>query len=70
MATRTYTSVDLAVDQLNTAIGLFLNRQSYVSALTLAGAAEELIGKTLSNVNLQNSTGGSLQLSPQNARFS
>jgi hypothetical protein len=41
--------VDAAVDQLDWSIRLFLNHQAYVPAITLAGAAEEIIGKTLSD---------------------
>src|SRR3954447_14293391 len=55
MATPPYSSIQLAVEQLNTAITLFLERGSFVSALTLAGAAEELLGKTLSNADQENS---------------
>lgn len=39
--------IDAAVDQLNWAIKLFLDHQAYVPAITLAGAAEEIIGQTL-----------------------
>jgi hypothetical protein len=38
---------DAAADQLDWAIRLFLDQKSYVAAITLAGAAEELIGKPL-----------------------
>lgn len=41
------TKIDAAVDQLDWAIRLFLDHKAYVSAITLAGAAEELIGETL-----------------------
>lgn len=43
------TKIDAAVDQLDWAIKLFLDHKAYVSAITLAGAAEELIGGTLNN---------------------
>lgn len=39
--------VDAAVDQLNWSINLFLDYQAYVPAITLAGAAEEIIGGIL-----------------------
>jgi hypothetical protein len=39
--------VDAAVDQLDWAIRLFLDHKAYVAAVTLAGAAEELLGKPL-----------------------
>ena len=41
----TLTSHDVAVRQLNHAISLFLNMEEIVSAITLAGAAEEILGK-------------------------
>jgi hypothetical protein len=37
--------VQLAVEQLHVAIDLFLSKRSFVSALTLAGAAEEILGR-------------------------
>ncbi|HZX47679.1 MAG TPA: hypothetical protein VFF47_00500 [Nitrospirota bacterium] len=43
------TKIDAAVDQLDWAIKLFLDYKAYVSAITLAGAAEELIGGKLGN---------------------
>ena len=48
MAEKTYQRVDLAKEQLENALELFLRRGSFVSALTLAGAAEEILGKALS----------------------
>lgn len=44
---QTYKRVDLAIEQLGVALRLFLDEQSYASALTLAGAAEEVLGKAL-----------------------
>lgn len=44
MAQHTYSRVELAVEQLDMALSLFLDKQSYASALTLAGAAEEILG--------------------------
>ena len=38
---------EAAADQLDWAIRLFLDHGAYVAAITLAGAAEELIGKPL-----------------------
>jgi hypothetical protein len=55
MADQTYNLIDLATQQLNVAISLFLKRRSFVSALTLAGAADEILGKTLSHSGQQNS---------------
>jgi hypothetical protein len=39
--------IEAAADQLDWAIRLFLDHKAYVAAITLAGAAEELIGKPL-----------------------
>ena len=55
MADQTYNRIDLAVEQLDVALSLFLEKQSVVSALTLAGAAEEILGKVLSHNGQQNS---------------
>jgi hypothetical protein len=37
--------IDAAVDQIDWAIRLFLDHQAYLPAITLAGAAEEILGK-------------------------
>ena len=50
MASSRHDQLALAAEQLDIAIGLFLNEQSYVSALTLAGAAEEILGRALKQV--------------------
>jgi hypothetical protein len=55
MTDQTYNRVDLATEQLNVAISLFLQRKRFVSALVLAGAAEEILGKRLSHSGKQNS---------------
>ena len=39
--------IDAAADQLDWAIRLFLDHKAYIAAITLAGAAEEVIGKPL-----------------------
>jgi len=39
--------IDAAVDQLDWAIKLFLDHKAYVPAITLAGAAEEIIGEAV-----------------------
>lgn len=49
MIEQTHNRIDLAVEQLDVALSLFLEKNSYVSALTLAGAAEEILGKALSH---------------------
>lgn len=43
----TITKIDAAVDQMDWAIKLFLDHQAYVPAITLAGAAEEIVGEIL-----------------------
>ena len=47
MMEQTYQRINLAQEQLNVALELFLDGRSYVSSLTLAGAAEEIFGKAL-----------------------
>ena len=44
----TYSRINLAIEQLEVALDLFLRKRSYVASLTLAGAAEEILGKALS----------------------
>ena len=53
MATETYDRIALATEQLNTALTLFLDHQSYPSSITLAGAAEEIFGNELTVRGLQ-----------------
>ena len=43
MAEKTVTKLDLAQQQLETAIGLFVSRRDRVSAITLAGAADGIL---------------------------
>jgi hypothetical protein len=50
---QTYNRVDLATEQLDVALSL-LETKSFVSALTLAGAADEILGKMLSHSGKQN----------------
>ncbi len=47
MVKHTYTRVDLAKEQLEVALSLFLDQNSYAATITLAGAAEEILGKEL-----------------------
>lgn len=42
-----FTKLDAAKNQLETAIELHLDRRDYIPAITLAGAAEEILGKAL-----------------------
>jgi hypothetical protein len=44
---QTHQRIELAQEQLDVALDLFLSKRSFVSALTLAGAAEEILGKAL-----------------------
>lgn len=43
----TVSKIEAAVDQLDWAIRLFLDHRAYIPAITLAGAAEEIVGQTL-----------------------
>jgi hypothetical protein len=54
MSEKTYQRVDLAIEQLDTALELFLSDRSYTAALTLAGAAEEILGRAISRTGQQN----------------
>ena len=47
--------VEIAIEQLETALKLFLSGQSYVSALTLGGVAEEILGMALKLEGIENS---------------
>jgi hypothetical protein len=47
MTKETYNRLDLAKGQLDTALELFLDKKNYSSAITLAGAAEEIFGDAL-----------------------
>jgi len=55
MSTQTYSQIDLATEQLDDAISLFLKNRSFFSALVLAGAADEILAKALSHSGQQNS---------------
>src|SRR5690625_1090841 len=45
--TETLSNLDIAERQLERALSLFFAEQDYISSLTLAGAAEEILGKIL-----------------------
>ena len=47
--TETLSNLEIAKRQLNRAILLFFDEKDYVSSLTLAGAAEEILGKILNH---------------------
>jgi len=50
----TYNKVDIAIEQLEAALKIFLAGESYVSALTLAGASEEILGMALKVQGIEN----------------
>jgi hypothetical protein len=45
----TVSKIEAAVDQMDWAIRLFIDHRAYIPAITLAGAAEEIIGQTLAD---------------------
>lgn len=47
MTEETYDRLFLAKEQLDTALDIFLDQKKYSSAITLAGAAEEIFGQAL-----------------------
>jgi hypothetical protein len=47
MPEETHNRIDLAVEQIECAIELFLSERSDVGALTLAGASEEILGQAV-----------------------
>lgn len=47
VVTETLTNIEIAERQLDRSIKLFLDEKDFISALTLAGAAEEILGKLL-----------------------
>lgn len=48
MPTQTYHRIDLALEQLDAALMLFLEHRAFPAVITLAGAAEEVLGKEVS----------------------
>ena len=48
----TLSKIDAATDQLDWAIRLFLDNNAFVPAITLAGAAEEIIGEILGEASV------------------
>jgi hypothetical protein len=51
----THNKINLAIEQLEVALSLFLEGKSYVSALTLAGAAEEILGMAVKIKGIESS---------------
>jgi hypothetical protein len=54
----TLSKLDVAEHQLERALRLFLEEKDYVSAITLAGAAEEILGKLLEQQGKEHALGG------------
>lgn len=55
MAIDTYSSEDIALVQLETALRLYAEGDDFFSVITLAGAAEEVLGKVVSRKGKENS---------------
>src|SRR5450432_583588 len=55
MTIRAYSRIDLALSQLEAALCLFANGKDFPSAITLAGAADEVFGKVLASRGLESS---------------
>jgi hypothetical protein len=55
MSRQTYSQIDLATEQLDDAISLFLKNRSFFSALVLANVADEILSKALSRHGQKNS---------------
>lgn len=53
MPLQTCNRTDLAVDQLETAISIFLERRSFAAAITLASAAELVLGQAVRRTGKQ-----------------
>ena len=49
MVEAVHSRLELANEQLDVALELFLSKRSFVASLTLAGAAEEIFGKALTH---------------------
>lgn len=62
MNIRTYDRLSLAKEQLDTALKLFLDDNNYSSAITLAGAAEEIFGQAISLAGDKNALEQSYEL--------
>jgi hypothetical protein len=62
MTVQTYTRLDLAKNQLETAIGLFISGGDRFSAISLAGAADVILSRLVTNSGAENFTEFSLRL--------
>ncbi len=54
MPTETHNKLDAAEHQLERALELFLNEKDYLSAITLAGASEEILGRMVDSQDQKN----------------
>lgn len=61
MSLKTYKRISLAENQLETAIGLFISGGDKFSAISLAGAADVILCRLVSNLKKENFTEYSLQ---------
>jgi hypothetical protein len=55
MAERSYDTKRIALEQLETALRLYLEQRDYIAAITLAGAAEEILGRIAKNMGIETS---------------
>lgn len=55
MTERTYESECIALEQIESALRLYSDGKAYFSAITLAGAAEEILGKLAKHQGKENS---------------
>jgi len=58
MTEETHEKLDIACQQLNTAIDLFFDKANHYSVITLAGAAEEILGRYMELIGKQSSLTG------------
>jgi hypothetical protein len=57
MHIQSFTKSDIALQQIETALDLYLNNKDYFSVITLAGAGEEILGQLLKEAGKENSLG-------------
>ena len=53
-----FNKIDIARQQIERAIDLYLSEQDYISAITLSGAADEILGKIIENQGLSSAYSG------------
>lgn len=66
MTVKTYTRLQLAADQLEAAIGLFLARRDLFSVITLAGAADVILSRLVLNTGQENFTDEIIRMEVEN----